>query len=278
MEVSKIKLSILMEQNRPNFTKSEHKLYAYIKIHMETVMYNSLTELSEVCGVGEATILRFCRKVGFSGYQDFKLAVAQELSIVSQLSHRSEDTYMERIRVNLKQVIDDTYEVINQDALQEAIAMIKKCEDIVVYGVGHSGITAFDLQSRLLRIGKNVQVVADPHFQMMRSCTVNENTLVIAISLSGSTKDIVDAVKKAKEKNAKVVTITNYVRSPLTKISDTVLLTSGKENPLDGGSMVAKVSQLFVIDLLCTGYAVEVLEEAIRFRMETAESVAAKLY
>jgi len=278
VEVSKIKLSILMEQSRPNFTKSEHKLYEHITTHLETVMYNSLTELSELCNVGEATILRFCRKIGFGGYQDFKLAVAQELSIVKQMASGSEDTFMDRIKSNLKQVIDDTYEVNNSVALQEAISLINNSDDILIYGVGHSGITALDLQSRFVRIGKNVQVVTDPHFQMMRSCSANEKTVVIAISLSGSTKDIVDAVKKAKENHSTVIAITNYTKSALTKLADIVLLTSGKENPLDGGSMVAKVSQLFVIDMLCTGIALEGLERALKYRQETAEAVAHKLY
>lgn len=278
MDVSKVKLSILMEQNKPNFTKSEHKLYEHIKINMETVMYNSLTELSELCDVGEATILRFCRKVGFGGYQDFKLAVAQELSIVKQMASGSDDTYMERIRSNFKQVIDDTYEVIDPIALQKAIDCIKKSAEVLVYGVGHSGVTALDLQSRFLRIGKNVAVVADPHFQMMRSCSVDAQTVVIAISLTGSTKDIVDAVKKAKENHATVIAITNYTKSALTKLSDIVLMTSGKENPLDGGSMVAKVSQLFVIDMLCTGLALEGLESALMYKQEMAEAVAHKLY
>lgn len=267
-----------MEQSRPNFTKSEHKLYEHITTHLETVMYNSLTELSELCNVGEATILRFCRKIGFGGYQDFKLAVAQELSIVKQMASGSEDTFMDRIKSNLKQVIDDTYEVNNSVALQEAISLINNSDDILIYGVGHSGITALDLQSRFVRIGKNVQVVTDPHFQMMRSCSANEKTVVIAISLSGSTKDIVDAVKKAKENHSTVIAITNYTKSALTKLADIVLLTSGKENPLDGGSMVAKVSQLFVIDMLCTGIALEGLERALKYRQETAEAVAHKLY
>jgi DNA-binding MurR/RpiR family transcriptional regulator len=266
-----------MEQFKPNYTKAEIKLYEYIQAHMETVMYNSLTELSEICSVGEATILRFCRKIGYKGYQDFKLAAAQELSLI-QSKQVNEDTFMNRIRINMQKVIEDTYEAMKQESIEEAIKWMDETDDIIIYGVGHSGASALDFQSRLMRVGKNVQVVTDPHFQVMRSCSANEKSLIIAISLTGSTKDIVDAVSIAKERKAKIIAITSYVRSPLTKYADTVLLTSGKESPLDGGSMVGKVSQLYVIDTLCTGLIMNNMDYAQMIKKEAAEVVASKLY
>lgn len=271
------KLSVIMEQFKPNYTKAEMKLYDYIKDHMETVMFNSLTELSEICSVGDATILRFCRKIGYKGYQEFKLAVAQEHSL-NNSRENNEDTIANRVRLNMKKVIEDTFESIDQKALDKAIKWINESNDVVVYGVGHSGLSALDFESRLMRVGKNVQVVTDPHFQVMRSCSMSKQTVVIAISLSGSTKDIVDAVIKAKEKGARIVAITSYVRSPLTKYADQVLLTSGKENPLDGGSMVGKVSQLYVVDLLCTGFIMKNIESAEAIKADAAETVASKLY
>lgn len=272
-----MKLGNLMEQHKINFTKSELKLYAYVKGHYEKVMYHSLTELSEICMVGEATILRFCRKLGLKGYQDFKLAVAQELSLMQQ-KHQTEETFVEKIKNNMVQVIENTYDSIIESDLMKAIELIEQSSEVVIFGVGHSGISALDLKSRFLRIGKNIQVVTDPHFQIMRACSMTPDTVVIAISLTGSTKDIIDAVSAAKEHGAKILAITNYVRSPLTKLSDVLLLTSGKENPLDGGSMVAKVSQLYVIDLLCTGYAINNMEKSQKFKQMTAEAVSEKMY
>ncbi len=275
--MSTSKLSIALEQFKPNYTKAEIKLYEYILEHMETVMYNSLTELSEICAVGEATILRFCRKIGYKGYQDFKLAAAQELTHI-QSQQVNDDTFMNRIRVNMQNVIENTFESMKTESIDAAIKWMDESGDIVIYGVGHSGVTAYDFQSKLMRVGKNVQVVTDPHFQVMRSCSADEKTLIIAISLTGSTKDIVDAVRIAKDNRAKVIAITSYVRSPLTKYADTVLLTSGKESPLDGGSMVGKVSQLFVVDVLCTGLILKNMDYAEKIKKEAAEVVASKLY
>lgn len=275
--MTNLKLSVVMEQFKPNYTKSELKLFGYIQDNLETVMFNSLTELSERCTVGEATILRFCRKIGFNGYQDFKLAIAQELS-VAKVGQQDEDHFISRIKNNTLKALEDTFDAVNEERLDQAIDWVDQFDEIVVYGVGHSGLTALDLQSKLMRVGKNVQVVIDPHFQIMRSCSASEKTLVIAISITGSTKDIVDSVGKAKENKASIIAITSYVRSPLTKLADIVLLTSGKENPLDGGSMVGKVSQLFVIDLLCTGYIMKDMEKAQRVKAEAAEVVTSKMY
>ncbi len=275
-EINKVKLSILLEQNRNHYTKSETRLYEYVVDNLDKVMYFSLTELAEICSVGEATILRFCRKIGFKGYQDFKLAAAQELTLVTKAS--GDETFVEKVKNNMVAVLSDTYAVVDEGILEKTIDVIEDSAEILVFGVGHSGITALDLQSRFLRFGKHVEVITDPHFQIMRACSVNEKTTIIAISLSGSTKDIVDAVTVAKDMGANVVAITNYVKSPLTKQSDLVLLTSGKENPMDGGSMVAKISQLYVIDLICTGFSMRRYDETKDMKNRTAEAVSAKLY
>jgi len=134
------------------------------------------------------------------------------------------------------------------------------------------------MQHRLMRIGKHTSVVTDSHFQMMRAASLNEKSVVIAISLTGGTKDIVDAVRVAKEKKARVVALTNYVKSPLTKYADHILLTSAKESPLDSGSLVSKVAQLYLVDLICTGLTMKNYEEAERVKREVSDSISGKLY
>ncbi|WP_028783916.1 MurR/RpiR family transcriptional regulator [Thalassobacillus devorans] len=271
-----VKPSILMEQNKPGFTKSENKIYQYIQANSQQVLYHSLTELSEASGVAEATVLRFFRKLGFKGFQDFKFLFAQELSV--QGKDDNEATYVEKIKNNMVRAIEDSYDLVDPDVLQQCISTIHEANDVVVFGVGSSGIAAQDMQTRLMRIGKHVDVITDPHFQVMRASTMNENTVVIAISLTGSTKDIVDSVAIAKENNAQVIALTNYIRSPLTKFADHVLLSSSKESPLDSGSLVAKITQLFLIDLICTGLTIKNYEYAEKVKMGITKNTASKLY
>ncbi|KMY56184.1 RpiR family transcriptional regulator [Bacillus sp. FJAT-27231] len=270
------KPSIVMEQNKHNFTKSDQKIYEYILANPESVLYHSLTELSDASKVAEATVLRFFRKLGYKGFQDFKFLLAQE--VAAESNQHSQETYMERIRTNMVQSIEDTYDILDVPSLEGSIAAIDQSEDVVIFGIGSSGIAGLDMHNRLMRIGKNVSIITDPHFQVMRASSLNEKSVVVAISLTGSTKDIVDTVQIAKEKKATVIALTNYVKSPLTKYADYILLTSAKENPLDSGSLVSKVTQLYLIDLICTGLTVKNYQEAKKVKMEITENIASKLY
>ncbi|ARK29844.1 MurR/RpiR family transcriptional regulator [Halalkalibacter krulwichiae] len=270
------KLTVLMERSKQEFTKSEKKVYDFVLEHFEEVIYQSLTEIALACKTGESTVLRFCRKIGFKGYQDFKFALAQELASVQKSDH--DETFIDKVKNNMLQAIENTEQLTNMQELQKSIDLIASSNDIVVFGISASGIAGLDMQNRLLRIGKNIEVITDSHMQVMRTVSMNENSIVVAISLTGSTKDIVDAVQNAKEKGAKVIAITNYTNSPLTKYSDQVLLTSAKENPLDSGSLVSKVSQLFIIDLLCTGITMNMYDKAKQHKEQVAEVISSKLY
>ncbi|WP_142825905.1 MurR/RpiR family transcriptional regulator [Planococcus soli] len=274
--ISGPKPSILMEQHKHTFTKSENKIYDYILTHPNKVLYHSLTELSEFSGVAEATVLRFFRKLGFKGFQDFKFLFAQEVPPTN--NSLQDESFVHRIRNSIVQAIEDSSEVVDMDTLEECIKAIDGSQDVVIFGIGSSGIAGLDMQNRLMRIGKHVNAITDSHFQIMRASSLNEKSVVIAISLTGSTKDIVDAVKLAKEKNATVIALTNYVKSPLTKYADFVLLSSAKESPLDSGSLVSKIAQLYLIDLICTGLTMNNVQDAESVKREITEHIAGKLY
>ncbi|SFE11695.1 DNA-binding transcriptional regulator, MurR/RpiR family, contains HTH and SIS domains [Lentibacillus persicus] len=275
-QLNGVKPSITMEQYKHSFTKSEKKIYQYIQSNSQQVLYHSLTELSEESGVAEATVLRFFRKLGFKGFQDFKFLYAQEMAVYDE--RHNEATYADKIKDNMVQAIENSHEVIDYDILQQCIETINAADDVVLFGVGSSGIAALDMQNRLMRIGKHVSAVTDPHFQFMRASSMNAETVVIALSLTGSTKDIVDSVEIAKQQNATVIALTNYIKSPLTQYADHVLLSSAKESPLDSGSLVAKVSQLFLIDLICTGLTIKNYNHAEQIKMGISKNTARKLY
>lgn len=271
-----MKPSVLMEQFKPQFTKSEHKIYTFITNNRTSILYSSLTELCEASGVAEATVLRFFRKLNYKGFQDFKYSLAQELAM--EKTPTEDGTYMEKICNNMVRAVEDSAGLIDEVALQKAIQVIVEKKNIVIFGVGSSGIAGLDMQSRLLRIGRQANAVIDPHFQVMLASSLDETSVVIAISISGGTKDIVDSVKIAKEKGATIIVLTNYLKSPLTQHADHILLGSAKENPLDSGSLVSKIAQLFLIDVLCTGLALKDVEEAEKVQNEISGNISTKLY
>src|SRR5699024_58896 len=156
-------------------------------------------------------------------YQEFKLSLARELSTHEQ--NGNSDTYIDKVRNNMTQTIEDTYELVNPEQLQKAIDTIFQAGSVTVYGVSSSGVSGLDMQNRLMRIGINIEAVTDSHNQVIRANSMDDHSVIIAISLTGSTKDIVDAVQTGKGKGATVIAITNYTESPLTGVSDIVLLT-----------------------------------------------------
>lgn len=270
-----VKPTAMMAQRKSDFTKSDTKISEYISANKEKIIYHSLTEMAEACGVAEATLLRFFRKLDYKGFQDFKFMLAQEIS--SETIDSEDDSFISKVKNNVFQVVADTSEVAQED-LDQAIDIIDGSTDVVIFGIGSSGIAALDMQNRLMRIGKNASVITDSHFQIMRAASMTKDTVVIAISLTGSTKDIVDAVSASKESGATVVALTSYVKSPLTKFADLILLSSAKESPLDSGSLVSKISQLFLIDLICTGLTMKNVKEAKAIKLKISKNTSSKLY
>lgn len=273
---TEVKATIRLEQAKQNFTKSEMKIYEYITEHTDQVLYHSLTELADACNVGEATVLRLFRKIGYKGFQGFKFSLAKEIDASNKKENN--DSYIFKVKNSMMTALENSYEVIDKTELDKAINLIDSANNVVVFGVGSSSIAGLDMQNRLLRIGKNIEVLGDPHSQVMRTASMDRETVVVAISITGSTKDTVDSVSVAVDKGAKIISITNYIKSPLTKFSDCILLSSAKESPLDSGSLVSKVAQLFIIDLLCTGLTIKNFEHAERNKMEITENITGKLY
>jgi DNA-binding MurR/RpiR family transcriptional regulator len=176
------------------------------------------------------------------------------------------------------QALKDTSQLIDIEMLEKAVALLTSQKRIVMYGASMSGNTAEDARNRFLRIGVVIEVYTDAHMQAMSAATLTKDDLAIGISISGSTKDTIDALRIAKNNGAKVISLTHSKLSPITHLSDVILLTAGRETPLQGGSMGAKISQLLVIDLLYNLVANQRKNEASRLKELTSKAVLDKAY
>ncbi|QVK18523.1 MurR/RpiR family transcriptional regulator [Mycoplasmatota bacterium] len=260
-----------------SYTKSEQKIIKYLIKNLKETVHLSVTEFSDETGVGETTIVRFCKKLGYKGYHDFKLAIAQDFTITKKIKSNQQTAICDRVFQNMMTVLEDSKNLLDHNSIDKTVKMIEEARSVYFYGVGASGITAQEAQSKFFRIAHKFHVVTDNHFQMMASQIMSKEDLIIVITISGSTKDIVDAVASAKQRGAKVIAITNFQKSPITKYSDIVLLTSGKMSLSSGGSLVEKISQLFVIDILFMEYIAQ-NEDYLENRKLTAMSVSSKRY
>lgn len=98
----------------------------------------------------------------------------------------------------------------------------------------------------------NAEVHRDSHIIAMSAALVKKGDVVFGISTSGSTKDLVDPIKEARENGAEVICLTSHVRSPITAHANTVLLVPAREMPTEGGALSTKIGQIQMIDIVCT--------------------------
>ncbi|WP_027092445.1 MurR/RpiR family transcriptional regulator [Cohnella thermotolerans] len=267
-----------------SLTKAEKKVADVVKNNPEEAVLATVTDLAEQAGVGETSVIRFCRKLGFRGFHEFKLSVAQDLvdraPSISNMRIGEEDDVMtvaRKLTMQHELLLKNTLDLVNVDHLKAAIRKMLEANRILVYGVGSSGITALDLHYRLLRLGMNVEVHRDAHIIAMSAALVRKGDLVFGISTSGSTRDLVDPVRQAKKNGAEVVCLTSHLRSPIAAYADPVLLVPSREMPTEGGALSTKFTQIHLLNILTTLLSMK-LDTAAEALERTAMSVADKLY
>lgn len=267
-----------------NLAPAERKVADFIFENCKQVIYMSVTQLAEGVGVGDSTVIRFCQNAGFRGYQELKLVLARDLVEPSEdLSDgiTAEDSLAvmaRKVGSANKNALEDTIKMLDLNELERAIQALIQARKTEFYGVGPSGLTALDAKYRFMRLGMLCDAAIDSHIQMMSAAVLDERDVVMSFSFSGSTKDVVQVVNKAKERGATAICVTAYARSPLANEADIKLITASVETPLGSGSLRSKIAQLHILDLLYTGVAMRLGSKGRIFTELTAEAVLDKLY
>lgn len=264
----------IIELKYPELTNSEKKVADYYLTVRLDVASKTLAEISENTECGEATVVRFCRKLGFDSFNDVKLQISLEnAKELVQL----DKGYVSSIEENVAQVLHHSVELLDMEELDKAVNIIANAKRLTVVGVGASGISAEAIAMRFIRDGKPCQCIADPHFQAMFASYANEDDVILAFSISGRSKDTYETVQMAKKNGTKVISITNYANSPLGKLSDVVLLSCKRDNPLTSGNLVAQINQMFIGDLLITGYCLLDEKQSLKLRKLTYNAIRNKV-
>lgn len=262
-------------------TRVEKKVADYVPQNKQKVLYMSITDLADSCQVGDTSVYRFCRTMGLDGYQQFKMKLSISLSeqeIGQENKSQAEESVAGRIMESQMNAIRESYLLLKPEKVGDLVEMIENAERVYFFGIGDSLLTAEEARNKFLRITNKVSCISDPHMQSMGASLASGKDLIIIISYSGSTKDNIHVAKKAKEAGAKIACITHYKKSPLTAYSDVILLCGGEEAPLEGGSMSAKMGQLYLIDLLYQEYYTKNYEKSRNNNQMTSNAVVEKLF
>lgn len=267
-------ITYTIHEKYATLTKSEKKIADYILSSGEKIVYSTMSDIREATNVGDGTIIRFCQKIGFSGFSDLKIAIAKEDFSKQQEDSQESDFFEKRTRT-INQALKTTNQRLDSDKLDHAVRLITQAEQLYIFGVGSSGNTGNDLEAMLLRVGVQARSVIDPHFQAQIASLLTERDLVVGLSLSGRTKDTYDSLSIAKKNQAKIIAITNYQLSPIAQLADIVLQTAIEEF-LDGASLAGKISQLYLCDLLVQRYEIENNINSVELRETVLRSILDK--
>jgi DNA-binding MurR/RpiR family transcriptional regulator len=275
-----IRIKSAMESFKP----AEREVAEFVLENPEQVMQMSISEASQNTGVGESTIIRFCRALGYKGYQDFKLRLAQDLVEPVHYIHENvnfddnaRDLAKKVFQTNLK-AVEDTMKVLDPEMIEVAATFLAGARRIDIYGVGYSSFTAHDAKLKLARLGLMVDAFGDSHLQAMAAVSLKKGDVAIGISHSGSTKDVVDALTYAHKAGATTISITNFCPSPITKVTDIVLMTAAPESAFGGEVLTSRIAQLCVIDVLSAAVAITLGEKCLKLIEKTSEAVKKKRY
>ncbi|WP_420923784.1 MurR/RpiR family transcriptional regulator [Actinobacillus pleuropneumoniae] len=266
-----------------SLTKTEKKIASAILAQPEILSQNSLSEVAKQLDVGEATFIRFCRTLGFKGYTDFKLDLAIELATQEKRSNSIFDTDVSesdtpkeiavKLQSSLNNVIAETINLLDFQELEYVVEELQKAQRIFLFGVGSSGLTAEDAKHKLMRIGLQTDAVTNNHFMYMQASLLREGDVVIGISHSGYSDEVISALKIARKNHAKTIAITHHIRSPITNVADYVLINGNRQGHMQGDSIGTKMAQLFVLDLIYSLLVKAEPEKSIQQKQKTLDVI-----
>lgn len=259
-----------IESVLPALSKSEQKVVRYILNHPSEIIYLSVAALADCCQVSDPTVVRACQKLGYRGYQDLKISIAQTTVNTTETIHEDildSDTVSvvaDKVFQSAFSALRLTHDSLNRHALELSAAAIKNARKIMIAGMGGSGGAASDFTHKLLRLGLDAVCYSDPHLMAVAITFFDERDLLINVCHSGSSRIIVENAKLAKKNGARILSITSAGNSPLSRISDIVLNTVSNETQYRIISISSRIAAVTILDTLYTYIALNNDTDEIR--------------
>jgi len=244
-----------------DLTKSEQRIASYIMENAARIMEQTIPELAGNTKSSEITISRFCKKLGFSGLQALKIALAAELSNAGEMEFReigdkdTDEQVAAKVFQNIMDGLQDTLKILDFQQVAKAVQVLQGARRIAVYGYGNSATVCQDIETRFMRFGMVIQAYADMSQQLTSASLLTKEDVVIAVSHTGATIKLLEAVRVAKRAGASVIVITSYAQSNLAKLGDVVLTGMGREVHYSSESVASRLIHMAITDVLYTAMA-----------------------
>ena len=272
----------MLRTKRDSLTKSGGIVADYLVQHAEDAQYLSISSLAKACGVAEATIFRFCRSLGFDGYNEMKIALAKATATAMPVALKLEPgvdtpTLVTHAYNTAAEALNGTRSVLDPDAIDHAATLLQRARQVYCLGQGGSMYIANDICARFACISTKFRTAGDSHMQLITASLMTPEDVVLFVSYSGATRDMLETLRAAKAAGAKIILLTHYEDSPGAKLADIVLLCGAQESPLDSGNIPVKVALLYVAEVLVLRYTMDDPENANAAQDRTSEALAVKM-
>ncbi len=261
-------------------SKSEKKVAHAVLNNPDLAISGNITALAKNAAVSEPTVVRFCRALGYDGWQEFKLKLAQGLALAVpglDESPAQDDLATDLVNKICSRSINTLLDLRNNldaDAIQRALDVLTRANKIEFYGQGTSGIVAADAQHKFFRSGVPTVAYSDPHIHSIAASLLKKGDAVVAISQRGNSPALLRSVQLARNTEADIIALTPS-GSPLAELATVLVPINLSFNTDPYTPISARLAHLVVIDILAVGLALKRGPE-FRNKMQNAQKALQK--
>ncbi|WP_120236486.1 SIS domain-containing protein [Collimonas fungivorans] len=256
-------------------SKSEKKVALTILDNPQLALAENITALAKNALVSEPTVVRFCRAIGYEGWHDFKLKLAQSLAVALPGANEmlaQDDIAADLVNKICSRSINTLLDLRNHlsaDAIQKALDVLLKANKIEFYGQGTSGIVAADAQHKFFRSGVPTVAYSDPHIHSIAASLLQPGDAVVAISQRGGNAALLRSVQLARKGGADIIVL-GPSGTPLAELATVLVPIDLSFNTDPYTPISARLAHLVVIDILAVGLALKRGPE-FRKKMQNAQ-------
>lgn len=252
-----VSIRLLIKTLYKDLSPTEQIIADYVMENTESIGHGSISEMANELNIADSTIFQFTKKLGFSGFKDFKIAMLiQEGDFINDAIHQNitpEDTELtiaQKVFESNISTLADTRDLLVEKDLKKAANIINNTKRLYLFGLGGSEIVAADGYHKFLRSSINVYHSTDYHVQLMEASQLSKDDCAIIISHSGRSKETIAIAKRAKEAQAQIIVITSHANSPLAKLGDIIFISISSESEYRSEALASRIAQLSIIDSL----------------------------
>jgi len=225
----------------------------------ERVVGSSIAAVKDACGVSVGSIVGFCRRLGLTGFAEFKLALARDLAQTGLPAGelQPDGSPLEKVFHFHAKSLAETLKVNNEATFERVAQVLEKARRIEIFAVGLSYPVAYTAACKFMLIGLSAAAQFDSHIQLINATQLKAGDVAFGISCSGSTRETVQCLQVAQSKGATTICLTNALKSPITTYSDLALYATPSEIKYFQAPLASRITQLAVIDALFVSLALQ---------------------